>query len=103
MAGKRRRFTREFKARVAVEALREREPVRAIAARYQLHPNQVSKWKRQAFDSVVEGFGRGGRDDERADLKATIKELHAKIGGLTVDRDFFRRACERWGVGDGRR
>ena len=47
MAGKRRRFTAEFKARVALEALRERDSVQAIAARHELHPNQVSAWKRQ--------------------------------------------------------
>ena len=47
MARKRRRFTAEFKARVALEALRERDSVQAIAARHELHPNQVTTWKRQ--------------------------------------------------------
>ena len=47
MARKRRRFTAEFKARVALEALRERDSVQAIAARHELHPNQVTTWKRE--------------------------------------------------------
>ena len=46
MARKRRRFTAEFKARVALEALRERDSVQAIAARHELHANQVTTWKR---------------------------------------------------------
>ena len=48
MTRKRRRFTADFKRRVALEALRERDTVQVIAARYEVHPNQVSAWKRQA-------------------------------------------------------
>ena len=58
MARKRRRFTAEFKGRVVLEALRERESVQAIAARHELHPNQVSAWKRQLLDAVPEVFVR---------------------------------------------
>ena len=49
MTRKRRRFTAEFKKRVALEALREHDTVQAIAARYEVHPNQVSAWKRQRW------------------------------------------------------
>ena len=59
MARKRRRFTAEFKGRVALEALRERDSVQAIAARHELHPNQVSAWKRQLLDAAPEVFARG--------------------------------------------
>ena len=52
MARKRRRFTAEFKARVALEALRERDSVQAIAARRELHPNQVTTWKRQLLEGL---------------------------------------------------
>ena len=54
MARKRRRFTAEFKARVALEALRERDSVQAIAARRELHPNQVTTWKRQLLEGLPE-------------------------------------------------
>ncbi len=58
MARKRRRFTSESnKARVAREALRETQSVQAIAARYELHPNQVSLWKRQAVEGIREVLG----------------------------------------------
>ena len=94
MARKRRRFTAEFKKRVALEALRERDTVRAIASRYEVHPNQVSAWKRQAVESLDEVFSGAGCNRD-ADREATIRDLHAKIGELTVERDFFLRGLGR--------
>ena len=94
MTRKRCGFTADFKKRVALEALRERETVQAITARYEVHPNQVSAWKRQAVEGLEEVFSqpgskRGGEHD------ATIRDLHAKIGELTVERDFFLRGSAR--------
>ena len=86
---RRRRFRAEFKARVAVEALRERDSVQAIATRHDLHPNQVSAWKRQLLDGVREVFAKGGRGKFAKEHDAKIRDLHAKIGELTVERDFF--------------
>ena len=73
MAGKRRRFTPEFKARVALEALREHDSVQAIARRHELHPNQVSTWKRQSLEGLPEVF-RLAREHE-----AKVRELHAPV------------------------
>ena len=56
MARRRRRFTPEFKVRVAREALREHESVQAVAARHELHPNQVSTWNRQLIEGMPEVF-----------------------------------------------
>ena len=95
MARKRRRFTPEFKARVALEALQERDSVQAIATRHELHPNQVSAWKRQLLDAVPEVFTKGGRRKLAKEHEAKIHDLHAKIGELTVERDFFRRGLKR--------
>ncbi|MCY4647939.1 MAG: transposase [Gammaproteobacteria bacterium] len=91
MAKKRRRFTPEFKARVALEALRERDSVQAIARRHKLHPNQVSTWKRQLLDAVPEVFAQDGRPKLAREHEVKVHDLHAKIGELTVERDFFRR------------
>ncbi len=94
MSKKRRRFTADFKKRVALEALREQDTVQAIAARYEVHPNQVSTWKRQAMEGLAEIFSRPAlkRDEEH---EAKVRELHAKIGELTVERDFFLRGLAR--------
>ncbi len=94
MSKKRRRFTAEFKKRVALEALREQDTVQTIAARYEVHPNQVGAWKRQAVEGLSEVFSspasKRGREQE-----ATIRDLHAKIGELTVERDFLLRGLAR--------
>ena len=94
MATKRRRFTAQFKTRVALEALRGDRTIQAIAAKHQVHPNQVSGWKRQAVDGLQELFA-GGASRQQADHTATIHELHAKIGELTVERDFLARGLAR--------
>ena len=91
---KRRKFTAEFKARVAKEALRGDRTVQQIAARHQLHPNQVGQWKRMASEQLAELFERGAKpgQDER---EAEIRKLHEKIGQLVVERDFLKAAWER--------
>jgi transposase len=90
----RRRFTGEFKAGVALEALRGDKTVQEIAARHQVHPNQVSAWKRQAVEGLSEVFSNGA-DHERQDRESEIRDLHAKIGQLTVERDFLSKGLKR--------
>ena len=90
----RRRFTADFKARVALEALRGDRTVQEIAAKHKVHPNQVSTWKRQAIDGLGEVFSNGV-DRARSDHEAEVKELHAKIGELTVVNDFLARGLKR--------
>ena len=91
---KRRTFTVAFKARIAKEALRGDRTVQQIAAKHEVHPNQVSQWKRKASEGLVELFERGAQagQDER---EAEIRKLHETIGQLVVERDFLKRAWER--------
>ncbi len=91
---KRRRFTADFKARVALEALRGDKTIQEIAAKHKVHPNQVSTWKRQAVDGLDEVFSNGV-DRARRDHESEIKDLHAKIGELTVVNDFLSRGLKR--------
>ena len=91
---KRRRFTADFKARVALEALRGDRTVQEIAAKHKVHPNQVSTWKRQAIDGLGEVFSNGV-DRARRDHESDIRDLHAKIGELTVERDVSARELRR--------
>ncbi len=90
----RRRFTADFKARVALEALRGDRTIQEIAAKRRVHPNQVSTWKRQAMDGLGEVFSNG-HDRDRRDHEAEVRDLHAKIGELTVERDFLARGFKR--------
>lgn len=89
----RRRFTADFKARVALEALRDKT-AQEIAARHQVHPNQGSTWKRQALEGLSAVFSNGA-DHERQDRETEIRDLHAKIGQLTVERDFLSKGLKR--------
>ena len=90
----RRRFTADFKARVALEALRGDRTVQEIAAKHKVHPNQVSTWKRQAMDGLGEVFSNGA-DRALRDHDSEVHDLHAKIGQLTVERDFLAKGLKR--------
>ena len=94
MGRKRRTFTDKFKAKVALEALRGDKTMQEIAARYKVHPNQVSTWKRQAMDGLGEVFSNG-LDRDRRDHESEVRDLHAKIGELTVERVFLARGLKR--------
>ena len=91
---KRRNFTPDFKARVALEALRGDKTIQEIASRHKVHPNQVSTWKRQAMDGLGEVFSNGA-DRALRDHDSEVHDLHAKIGQLTVERDFLARGLKR--------
>ncbi|WP_211267730.1 IS3 family transposase [Tritonibacter mobilis] len=89
---KRRNFTDQFKAKVALEALRGDKTVQEIAARHQLHPNQVSTWKRQAIEGMADVFS-GGK--QAGPTEAEVRELHAKIGRLAVENDFLSEGLKK--------
>ena len=84
---KRRNFSDKFIAAVALEALRGDKTVQQIAAERQLHPTRVSTWKQQAIECMAGVFSGKVKKAENKDSE--IKELHAKIGQLTVKNDFF--------------
>ncbi len=90
----RRRFTAGFKAKVALEALRGDKTIQEIAARHKVHPNQVSAWKRQAMDGLGAVFSNGAERTHQ-DHDAEVHDLHAKIGELTVERDFLAKGLKR--------
>ena len=90
----RRRFTGDFKAKVALEALRGDKTIQEIATRHKVHPNQVSAWKRQAMEGLGAMFSNGA-DKSRMDHDSEVHDLHAKIGQLTVERDFLARGLKR--------
>jgi transposase len=87
----RRNHSPAFKAKVALEALREQESVAEIARRYGLHANVVANWKRQLAENVQRVFEPGG-DQEGPERES---ELLKKIGELTVERDFLARGLGR--------
>ena len=89
----RRRFSGDFKAKVALEALRGDKTIQEIAVRHKVHPNQVSTWKQRAVEGMKEVFSKGA-ERTRGDHEGEIRDLHAKIGELTVERDFFGQRAQ---------
>ncbi len=91
---KRRNFSAAFKTKVALEALRGDQTLAELAGRHKVHPNLITKWKRQATEGMVDVFSGkpSGRDGSH---EAEIKDLHAKIGELTVEKDFLSKAFSR--------
>jgi transposase len=94
MPRKRRSFAPELKAKVALEALREEATIAELAARYDVHPNLVTAWKRQAREGLVDVFSGSAARHEAAH-EAEIKELRAKVGELVIERDFLSKAFGR--------
>jgi len=91
---KRRSFSAEFKARVALEALSGAHTLAELSAKHNVHPNMIAQWKRRAQENLPELFAKKN-DRSKEAREAEIKELHAKIGQLTVEKDFLSKAFGR--------
>ncbi|MCU7929133.1 MAG: transposase [Candidatus Thiodiazotropha sp. (ex Dulcina madagascariensis)] len=93
MRRKRRNHKSSFKAKVALAALKGDKTLAELAEQFDVHPNQITEWKRQLLENADQIFGQSQRQAEGNEHK--IKELHAKIGQLTMERDFLESGLER--------
>lgn len=93
MANVRKKHGVDFKAKVALSALREDGTVAELSSKYGVHASQIHAWKKTALDGVPSLFGRGMAEPSgpSAADEARLALLYAKIGELTVERDFFRK------------
>ena len=88
----RRTHTPAFKAQVALAALREDRTLADLCEHFELHPNQITEWKRQLLERAAEVFGSGAGPEP-----VNLAPLHAKIGQLTLENDFLEGALTKAG------
>ena len=99
MKQKRRNHSSEFKARVALEALKGVKTVQQIAAENHLHPVQVTQWKAQVAQEAASLFERGSRrGSEAAGAEQEKERLERKVGQLVVEVDWLKKKCKELGI-----
>ena len=97
MAGKRRRFTAEFKARVVRAALREDKTLAELASQFGVHPNQITDWKRHVLDAMPEVFRRKRKEEDRAAEEHEAR-LYQQIGQLQVELTWMKKKARQLGI-----
>lgn len=90
MKRERRKFSASFKTKVVLEALKERETIQQLAAKFELHPNQISQWKSEFLSSADQVFG-SSKEEDKADAEAEKDALYNKIGRLQTEIDFLKK------------
>jgi transposase len=93
MKRKRRNHSPSFKAKVALAAMKGDRTLAELAQQFDVHPNQIQDWKKRLLASAEQLFANGSGSGEEAERE--IKDLHAKIGELTMERDFLSKALGR--------
>jgi len=96
----RRNHSAAFKAKVALEALKGERTIAEVAQRHDVHPNQVTEWRRQLLERAADVFGGASTP---AQPPVDLKALHAKIGQLTLENDFLEGALTKAGLLSARR
>ena len=90
MSQKRRNHSAAFKAKVALDAIKGDKTMRELSSFYTLNPVQIQKWKKQLLDGSADVFGASRKKEKNNEME--VKDLHAKIGQLTMERDFLSKA-----------
>jgi transposase-like protein len=96
MTGKRKRHSAAFKAKVALEAAKQTRTVAELAKTFQVHPVQISQWKKQLLDGV-ESLFRDGRRREHEEGQALQAELYERIGRLNMEVEWLKKSVARFG------
>lgn len=94
MKKQRRKFNAAFKAKVAIEALKERETLSELSKRFEIHPNQITNWKKEFLQGAESIFEKPGKK-ERAETNVDTEALFSKIGKLEMEKEFLKKSLKR--------
>jgi transposase len=88
----RRKFTSKFKTKVAIEAIKEQKSLAELAEKFDLHPNQISQWKRELLNNAEGVFASGKSKSKKSEAEEREDELLKMIGQQKVELDFLKKA-----------
>jgi len=91
----RRNFNPDFKAKVAIEALKEQHTLSELASKYNLHPNQISDWKKQILASSASVFEGSRKPDEPSGSQQEMDDLYKAIGQLKMENDWLKKKSDQ--------
>ena len=95
MKAKRQKHSGAFKAKVAIEALQERETLSELSKKFGLHPNQISRWKKEFLERAPQIFEKSvSKEKEDTD----VEKLYAKIGQLEMEREYLKKNLKKLGL-----
>lgn len=98
MKAKRKRHDNAFKAKVGLEALKEIRSIQEIAQEFEVHPTQVSKWKKKLEEDLSTVFEQGNKKRGQNELEKERDKLHSKIGQLTIEVDWLKKKSKQLGL-----
>ena len=87
----RRKFKSDFKAKVAIAAIKEQQTIEEICKKFEVHPTQVNLWKREFLANAAHLFDKENKYIEQEDQEKKLQELYAQIGQLKVENDFLKK------------
>ena len=95
----RRKFSAEFRAKVALEAIKNQKTLAQLSQQYQVNPITISKWKSEMVERAADVF-RGAHTKVDADASVETDKLYAQIGQLKVENDFLKKSARKLGISD---
>jgi transposase len=95
MKSKRQKHSGAFKAKVAIEALQERESLSELSKKYGIHPNMISRWKKEFLERAPEIFEKASPDKKE---DTDLEKLYAKIGQLEMEKEYLKKNLKKLGL-----